>query len=191
MDLLPLGTSYARLIEVVLAAGLSTQEDLDELRRRREQVTERNRRTTFVWERSDGLAFNVTHQRLEEGWLTTYEDITERRAAEARIAHMARHDVLTDLPNRVLFHELLDNALAFARRGHLVALHCLDLDQFKAVNDTLGHPVGDALLQAGGREVTRRGARNRHGRPPRRRRICHRADADRLAARCHRRWRAG
>jgi diguanylate cyclase (GGDEF)-like protein/PAS domain S-box-containing protein len=147
MELLPLGTSYARLTELLLTMGHTTSEDLAELRRRREDVTEPNGSTTFVWERNDGLSFRATIQRVEEGWLTTYEDITERRAAEARIAHMAQHDALTGLPNRVLFHETLENALALARRGHPVALHCLDLDQFKAVNDTLGHPVGDALLR--------------------------------------------
>ena len=147
MELLPLGTSNARLVELLLAAGKNTPEDLNELRRRREELVGPNACETFVWERSDGQVFAVTYQRVEEGWLITHENITERRAAEARIAHMARHDALTDLPNRVLFHETLDNALAMARRGHLVALHCLDLDQFKTVNDTLGHPVGDALLQ--------------------------------------------
>jgi diguanylate cyclase (GGDEF)-like protein/PAS domain S-box-containing protein len=147
MELLPLGTSNARLVEVLLAAGRNTPEDLNELRQRREELVGQNARTTFVWERSDGQVFSVTCQRVEEGWLITHENITERRLAEARIAHMARHDTLTDLPNRVLFHENLDNALALARRGHLVALHCLDLDQFKTVNDTLGHPVGDALLR--------------------------------------------
>jgi diguanylate cyclase (GGDEF)-like protein len=147
MELLPLGTSYARLTELLVAAGQITLADLHDVRRRREETTGPNARTNFVWEREDGLAFSVTHQRLEQGWLTTYENITEQRMAEARIAHMARHDALTDLPNRVLFHETLDNALALARRGHLVALHCLDLDQFKAVNDTLGHPIGDILLR--------------------------------------------
>jgi diguanylate cyclase (GGDEF)-like protein/PAS domain S-box-containing protein len=149
MELLPLGTSNARLVEVILAAGRNTPEDLNELRRRREELfgLGPNARASFVWERSDGQVFTVTYQRVEEGWLTTHENITERRAAEARIAHMARHDALTGLPNRALFHETLDNALAMARRGHLVALHCLDLDQFKTVNDTLGHPVGDTLLR--------------------------------------------
>ncbi len=79
-------------------------------------------------------------------------DVTDRREAEERLVHIARHDPLTGLPNRLLFREGLDAALAEARRGRGFALHCLDLDRFKEVNDTLGHPVGDALL----REVAER-----------------------------------
>jgi diguanylate cyclase (GGDEF)-like protein len=86
------------------------------------------------------------------GWLLTLEDITERRRNEKRIEYMAHHDALTGLPNRLLFHARLEDALARARRGERCSLLYLDLDRFKAVNDTLGHPAGDALLQ----EVTRR-----------------------------------
>ena len=97
----------------------------------------------------DGTAMHVGFRPMAgEGWLVTIEDITERRTAEARIAHMAHHDVLTGLPNRVLFHERMQTALARMRRGEGCAVLCLDLDRFKAVNDTLGHPVGDALLCA-------------------------------------------
>src|SRR4051812_9045138 len=82
------------------------------------------------------------------GWVATYEDITERRRVEARIAHMAHHDALTDLPNRALLNQRMDDALARVRRhGDAAAVLCLDLDRFKVVNDTLGHPIGDALLQ--------------------------------------------
>jgi diguanylate cyclase (GGDEF)-like protein/PAS domain S-box-containing protein len=81
--------------------------------------------------------------------LVAVVDVTERKAAEARIAYMAHHDALTDLPNRVLFHERLDELLARLRRsGGSLAVHCLDLDHFKGVNDTLGHPIGDDLLKA-------------------------------------------
>lgn len=81
------------------------------------------------------------------------EDITERRANEARNVHLAHHDGLTDLPNRTLFHERLAEALTTRRRtGHLVAVLCIDLDRFKDVNDNLGHGAGDTLLQ----EVARR-----------------------------------
>jgi diguanylate cyclase (GGDEF)-like protein len=87
-----------------------------------------------------------------DGWLVTLEDITEQRRTEARIQHMAHHDALTGLPNRVLFHSRLEHAMARCRRGERCAVLYLDLDHFKTVNDTLGHPAGDTLL----RDVTQR-----------------------------------
>ncbi|HWL82643.1 MAG TPA: EAL domain-containing protein [Roseomonas sp.] len=92
---------------------------------------------------------SVVHRPVEGGgWVATYEDVTERKQAESRLAHMARHDALTGLPNRAAFREHMVRALARVRRGEGVAVLCLDLDRFKAVNDSLGHPAGDALLQA-------------------------------------------
>jgi diguanylate cyclase (GGDEF)-like protein/PAS domain S-box-containing protein len=82
------------------------------------------------------------------GWVSTHEDITHRRKLEERVAHLAMHDGLTDLPNRVLLRERLASALDTRKDGESVAILYLDLDRFKDVNDTLGHPVGDALLKA-------------------------------------------
>ncbi|MGX5776705.1 putative bifunctional diguanylate cyclase/phosphodiesterase [Methylorubrum zatmanii] len=82
-------------------------------------------------------------------------DVTEQRRAEARITHMAHHDSLTGLPNRVLFAARLGEAIAEqARSGAGTALLCLDLDKFKFVNDTLGHPAGDALLRQVAERIT-------------------------------------
>jgi diguanylate cyclase (GGDEF)-like protein/PAS domain S-box-containing protein len=81
--------------------------------------------------------------------LAVSEDIAERKRAEAQIARLAHYDPLTDLPNRVLFQKSLSEALArAARRSDFLAVHFIDLDRFKTVNDTLGHPVGDDLLRA-------------------------------------------
>jgi len=84
----------------------------------------------------------------KDGFLVTAVDITERRKAEARIAYMAHHDNLTGLPNRVKFREHLDQALE--RNGsseERIGVLCIDLDLFKSVNDSFGHPVGDRLLK--------------------------------------------
>jgi diguanylate cyclase (GGDEF)-like protein len=81
------------------------------------------------------------------GWVTLIEDITERRRAEAEIVHLARHDVLTGLANRAEFNNRLDEASKrLKRNGGNITVMMIDLDRFKAVNDTLGHLAGDQLL---------------------------------------------
>ena len=98
---------------------------------------------------ADGRIIAVRHQPMANGgWVGTYEDITERHRAEANIAHMARHDALTELPNRLLFQEKMAAGLVRVEsRGESMALMWLDLDNFKGINDSLGHPMGDKLLQ--------------------------------------------
>jgi diguanylate cyclase (GGDEF)-like protein len=97
---------------------------------------------------ADGRTISESIQPMASGgWVVTHEDITERTVSEMKIAHMARHDALTDLPNRVLLRERLDAALSHVDRGQKLAVLCLDLDQFKQVNDALGHPAGDQLLR--------------------------------------------
>ena len=79
--------------------------------------------------------------------LNVVEDVTEKRAADAKIAHLAHYDSLTDLPNRVLFRERIEREIRKAGDGHRFALFYIDIDEFKGINDSLGHHVGDELLK--------------------------------------------
>ncbi|HEY4857278.1 MAG TPA: EAL domain-containing protein [Xanthobacteraceae bacterium] len=97
---------------------------------------------------ADRRVFSIVNKPMAGGgWIATHEDITERQRAEERIAHLAGHDALTDLPNRTLLRTQLEYELKRVKRGECLAVLCLDLDYFKGVNDTLGHPVGDELLK--------------------------------------------
>ena len=96
----------------------------------------------------DGRTISIVSRPMAGGgWVVTHEDVSERRRAEKQIAHMAHHDALTDLPNRVLLRQRLAESLAALEVGNHLAVFYLDLDNFKNVNDTFGHQFGDALLK--------------------------------------------
>ena len=105
--------------------------------------------TLNVAENPDGRSIQIVNQPLADGgWVTTLEDITERKRADERIRHLAHFDALTDLPNRVLFQEQFVKALSQIVHGEQVALLYIDIDEFKSVNDSLGHRIGDELLKS-------------------------------------------
>jgi diguanylate cyclase (GGDEF)-like protein len=102
----------------------------------------------------DGRIISVVAQPTQSGgWVATHEDVTERQRAQAQITYMATHDVLTGLLNRTAFDRHLRRACEGIARGECFALLYIDLDKFKQVNDTHGHPVGDELLKIVGTRI--------------------------------------
>jgi diguanylate cyclase (GGDEF)-like protein len=100
-------------------------------------------------ETADGRSILIVNKPLADGgWVVTQEDVTERRRAEERITHLAHYDVLTDLPNRALFHEQLKRELLRIAPDEQLAVLYIDIDEFKSVNDSLGHMIGDELLKS-------------------------------------------
>jgi diguanylate cyclase (GGDEF)-like protein len=142
------GVTLREIMEMRLASGCY-HGDASTYVSRRLTANRENVPAHSIVELHSGRIVQVLRRPLKEGgWVSTHEDITERRQIEAKIAHMAHHDVLTNLPNRVLFREKMEEGLARVERGETLAVLCLDLDHFKAVNDTLGHSMGDMLLRA-------------------------------------------
>ena len=142
------GTTLQQILEDRIAGGSCCGKTADQMLQAMLARAAGKGDNEYISTLSDGRHIAISLQRMADGGIvTTHQDITDQRRSEAKIVHMALHDALTDLPNRVLLNERLEQALARARRGDLVAVHLLDLDHFKIVNDTLGHPAGDRLLK--------------------------------------------
>ncbi len=155
-DIAVKGISYQDLLRYELASELTQDAGVFSAGTELRDRIARHGEAHLVYERemSGDRHILVNEYRTPDNeTVVVYTDISELKRRERKIEHLAHHDALTGLPNRVLFHERLNQALSDAtEQADHVAVICLDLDRFKAVNDTLGHQIGDMLLQ----EVARR-----------------------------------
>jgi diguanylate cyclase (GGDEF)-like protein len=141
------GCTMQRLIAHRKETG-SFDGDIDEFCAAIIKTVSLGKATRQLTEAPGGRAIEIINRPLKGGgWVATIEDITERQRADEKIAHLAHFDGLTDLPNRILFRERLEQSLKAIRPGEQLAVLYIDIDEFKSVNDALGHPVGDELLK--------------------------------------------
>jgi diguanylate cyclase (GGDEF)-like protein len=152
--LLKVGTPLHEILASRVATGMRLKPDDPAVKAKVKELLALPPDASRTDELLDGKIVMLTRQPMAGGgWVTLIEDITERRRAEAEIVHLARHDVLTGLANRAEFNARLEEASRrLIRNGGSVTVMMIDLDRFKAVNDTLGHLAGDQLLS----EVARR-----------------------------------
>jgi diguanylate cyclase (GGDEF)-like protein len=143
------GTSFETLLEHGVATGLrGTVTVADIMLRQRSNGNDWRASTSFE-PLADGRLIRVVRRRLPDGsWVSTHEDVTERKQAEARAEFLIGHDALTGLANRTRFTERLEAAALRLAQGESFAVLLIDLDRFKHVNDVLGHSLGDRLLCA-------------------------------------------
>jgi diguanylate cyclase (GGDEF)-like protein len=149
------GMSAQDVLRVSLAAGNHPGSDLAALLRQENEAHRGGTWHTRFQELANGRTVSIDRRETADGgFVATYEDVTERRRAEARIAFLAHHDTVTGLPNREALGQQIDMAVAQAGRDAGFAVFAIDLDDFRPVNETLGHGVGDELLAAVGARLT-------------------------------------
>jgi diguanylate cyclase (GGDEF)-like protein len=153
-DLMQPGVTLREVVDYRFSIGTGPDMAADQYLEWRQSLQVAAVTSDTVLTLKDGRIFAIHHQPMPDGgWVATHEDITERRRHQAQIEGMARSDALTGLSNRVQYRERLEDELRKARPDGVIALLCVDLDRFKAVNDTLGHPIGDQLLVAAARRL--------------------------------------
>ena len=143
----PFGLTHRELLHLLVSKGIYAHIDIEDEVSKTDVCLRAGQTRATHRHLADGRTLMISRRPMSGGgWVATFDDVTERRRVEERMTHLAHHDTLTNLPNRSMFRERLDQALSDTKDTPL-AIFSLDLDRFKAINDTWGHPAGDWLLK--------------------------------------------